>query len=83
MKTVGMSKTIFSPDKHYLRGGQGDRIAGTIATGLRPGAILHRLGLDDIPACGTNPEILKAHGFDSASIATFVRDKIQSSCAEQ
>jgi hypothetical protein len=30
------------------------------------------LGLTDIPACGSNPEVLGAHGLDAAGIARAV-----------
>jgi hypothetical protein len=29
------------------------------------------LGLTDVPACGTNAEVLAHHGLDAASIARF------------
>lgn len=69
---VGPCTKIFSLDNHYLIGGQGDRIAEILASGTLLGKTLHRVGLDEIPACGTNPEILKAHGLDSASISAVI-----------
>jgi hypothetical protein len=32
------------------------------------------LGVTDVPVCGTNDEVLAAHGLDAASIARVVRD---------
>lgn len=58
---------VLSVDNHYLVGGQGDRIADIIATS-HMNVILQRLALRGIPACGTNPEILDAHGMDVAGI---------------
>jgi hypothetical protein len=34
------------------------------------------IGLTEIPACGTNVEVLAHHGLDRASIARFIRSCI-------
>ena len=72
---VGTSKKIFSLDNHYLIGGQGDRIADAFASKALPKNTLYRIGLDRIPTCGTNPEILTAHGFDVAALCGAVRQR--------
>jgi transketolase len=46
-------------------------IAAALArTGVR--ADVSALGLTDIPACGSNAEVLEHHGLDAASIARTV-----------
>lgn len=72
IKEVGTRKKIFSLDNHYLIGGQGDRIADILASKGFPNNALYRIGLNEIPACGTNPEILKVHALDSSSISAII-----------
>lgn len=67
-ETLGHCKSVLSIENHYLIGGQGDRLADAMrSNGLRHIG-LHRLGLTEIPACGTNPEILNAHKMSFLSI---------------
>lgn len=56
-------------DNHYVIGGQGDAIARALdrCDGARIGVT--RLGIEDIPPCGTNPQVLGAVALDAASIA--------------
>lgn len=61
-------KTVFSIDNHYLIGGQGDRIADALASKHMTETKLTRLALNRIPACGTNPEILREHALDQTGI---------------
>jgi transketolase len=35
-------------------------------------APVHKLGVESVPACGTNDEVLRAHGLDAASLAEHV-----------
>ena len=63
----------FAIDNHYRIGGQGDRIADAmLASGIQA-STLHRLALDQIPACGTNSEILELHGFNVAHLIEAIR----------
>lgn len=73
---VGVCKNIFSLDNHYVVGGQGDRIANIFATSPLDGKVLHRIGLEQIPECGTNSEILGSHGLDSMTIKAVVLDAL-------
>lgn len=73
---LGTCAKIFSLDNHYLVGGQGDRIAEIIAKEALSEKKLFRVGIGEIPACGTNPEILKVHGLDSASISAVICAKL-------
>jgi transketolase len=59
---------IFCLDNHYTTGGQGDAVLDALAT--NPGAPpVHKLGVDRVPECGTNDEVLRAHRLDAASVA--------------
>lgn len=67
VQVAGSSKVVVSIDNHYTIGGQADRIADALlAEDVRTS--LHRVALNDIPACGTNPEILGKHGMNSGGI---------------
>jgi len=69
---VGNCEYIFSIDNHYLVGGQGDRLADAMVKSGLTNAKLYRLGLNEIPASGTNSEILTRHGLDEISISNFI-----------
>lgn len=71
-ETLGTCKTLFTIDNHYLLGGQGDRLADVIALRGIPHLKLVKLGLSEVPACGTNPEILKKHALDADGIVSAV-----------
>jgi transketolase len=79
---VEKSKNIFSLDNHYLIGGQGDRIANVFVGGTASQKTLYRIGLEEIPDCGTNPEILRVHGLDGETISDFVRAKVKLGCSQ-
>jgi transketolase len=73
---LGRFPHIVTLDNHYRSLGQGVMIAASLArTGVR--AAVRSLGLDDVPACGTNAEVLAHHRLDAASIADAVRSCIQ------
>jgi transketolase len=72
---LGQFPVIITLDNHYLSLGQGQMIAAALArNGVR--AEVRSIGLTDIPACGTNAEVLAHHGLDSASIASAIRSCI-------
>ena len=61
-------KAIVTLDNHYVTLGQGVMIAAALArTGIR--ASVCSIGLTDVPACGSNAEVLAHHGLDAAGIA--------------
>ncbi|MDP2055136.1 MAG: transketolase, partial [Acidobacteriota bacterium] len=66
---LGCFKHVVTLDNHYLEFGQGVMVAAALArTGVR--ATVTPIGLTEIPACGTNAEVLAYHGLDGPSIAT-------------
>lgn len=77
VEVLGDCKPVFSIDNHYLIGGQGDRIADALTSKGIAGTELTRLALNEIPACGTNPEILREHGLDPDSLVQHVVNGIQ------
>ena len=69
--TLGRFSKIVTLDNHYLEFGQGVMVAAALArTGVR--AQVSAIGLTEVPACGTNAEVLAYHGLDGASIARTV-----------
>lgn len=63
-------------DNHFPIGGLFDRIAATAA--LDGVAVkLRRAGVDRIPSCGTNDQVIAAHGLDAASLAALAKDAVR------
>lgn len=68
-ETVKPFARVVTLDNHYVHGGQGDFIARSLfQTGLSSLPKLLSLGVTEIPHCGQNPEVLKAHGLDAAAL---------------
>jgi transketolase len=69
---------LFTLDNHYVTGGQGDMILRTLAEhGLGGRLRARRLGVTDVPACGQNDEVLRAHRLDAASLAETIATAVQ------
>ncbi len=64
---------------HYVTGGQADALASTLARLGFAGLRLTRLGVERVPECGTNDEVLRAHELDAASLARRIRRKLEGS----
>lgn len=65
---------VLTLDNHYVTGGQGEMVAARLAEEELAGDIrLLRLGLREVPVCGTNAEALAHHGLDAASLREAVR----------
>jgi transketolase len=68
-QAVGARRSIVTLDNHYLAGGQGEMIAAAIAElELQPAARVTRLGVAELPECGTNDEVLAYHRLDVPSL---------------
>jgi transketolase len=64
-QTIGACRTIITLDNHYVHGGQGQMIAAAIAElGLDPAPRVSRVGVTELPECGTNDEVLAYHRLD-------------------
>ena len=67
VKTLGAFGHIVTLDNHYLEYGQGVMIGAALSrTGVR--SQLSQIGLKEIPACGSNADVLAYHGLDAAGI---------------
>ena len=70
---VGSIRTIFTLDDHYVTGGQGEMLAARLAQlALAPAVRVRHLGVLDIPECGQNDEVLRAHRLDAEGLAEAV-----------
>ncbi len=67
---------IVTLDNHYITLGQGVMVGAALAR-ERIRTDLHTIGLADVPACGSNAEVLAHHGLDARSIARTVRTCIR------
>jgi len=65
----GGFEIVFTLDNHYVKGGQGEYLAAVLGRfGWELPKIVN-LGVEEIPACGLNDEVLKYHRLDYKSIA--------------
>jgi transketolase len=55
-------------DNHWVRGGQGDAVRAAL-----PDERVEVIGVDRVPECGSNDEVLRAHGLDAASLRERLR----------
>ncbi|MBW4620684.1 MAG: transketolase [Cyanosarcina radialis HA8281-LM2] len=77
-QTVQGYQIVFTLDNHYVTGGQGDRIAsGLAALGLSDKIQVKQFGVREIPQCGQNDEVLKAHRLDAESLAADIAQAIR------
>jgi transketolase len=66
--------TIVCLDNHVLAGGQGEAVLRALSESAPEAAARTRLvGVDRVPECGQNDEVLRAHGFDADSLAARAR----------
>ncbi len=73
-------KALFSIDNHFMIGGQGDRLADALAQLDNIDIVLHRFALNEIPACGTNDEVLERHGMNSKTIGDSITKVLSNIC---
>jgi transketolase len=77
--TVGGCRTIITLDNHYVHGGQGDMLGAAIARlGLDPAPRVTRIGVTELPECGTNDEVLAYHGLDISGLVKQFRAALES-----
>ena len=76
-QTISGYDHLVTLDNHFIAGGQGEMLAAAVAElpGHRPRVT--RIGLTEIPACGTNPEVMRYHGLDAQGLA----ERITATCA--
>jgi transketolase len=76
-ETVNGYRVLVTLDNHYVWGGQGEWLMCQVARlglGSPPRGV--PLGVREIPACGTNDEVLRYHGLDAASIADTIASAV-------
>jgi transketolase len=71
---VGACRSVVTLDNHYLHGGQGEMVSAAIAAlGLESSPRVSRVGVESLPECGTNDEVLTHHRLDIPSLAQAFR----------
>lgn len=62
---IGTARHIVTLDNHYIHGGQGDMLgAAIVRLELDSPVHLRRVGVRELPKCGTNEEVMHYHGLD-------------------
>ncbi|MBI2024356.1 transketolase [Candidatus Giovannonibacteria bacterium] len=72
LKPFEKFENIFTLDDHYVKGGQGEYLLSEITKTFSKMPKVLSFGLNEIPACGWNDEVLKYHGLDSESLANHI-----------
>ncbi|MFZ4680895.1 MAG: transketolase C-terminal domain-containing protein [Terrimicrobiaceae bacterium] len=67
-ETIGSAKKVITLDNHLIAGGQGEKIAAASAQ-LGLSIQWTPVGLEDVPRCGQNDEILAFYRLDAAGLA--------------
>ena len=76
-QVIGARRSVITIDNHYVHGGQGELIAAAVAAlALEPAPRIMRLGVTELPQCGTNDEVLAHHGLDVEGIARHLRQAV-------
>ncbi|MDX2054776.1 MAG: transketolase C-terminal domain-containing protein [Polyangiaceae bacterium] len=76
-RVVASRRHIFTLDNHYVAGGQGQLIGATVASLGLSSVRVHNIGVESVPACGRNQEVLQHHGLDAASLVPRVRSVLE------
>jgi transketolase len=77
---IGTSRSVVTLDNHYVHGGQGEMIAAAITElGLEAAPRVTRVGVDSLPECGTNDEVLAHHHLDVPSLVQAFRGALSPS----
>jgi transketolase len=73
-EVIGECRSVVTLDNHYVHGGQGEMVAAAIAAlALEPAVRVTRIGVTELPECGTNDEVLAYHRLDVPSLAQAFR----------
>ena len=76
-EAIGDCRVLLTLDNHYVRGGQGEMLAAAVSElALDPAVSVTRLGVTELPECGTNEEVLAHHGLDIVSLVEAFRAAI-------
>ena len=69
LKSFEKVKHIFTLDDHLIKGGQGEFLSSEILKSMGKPPEVHSFGVEGIPECGWNEEVLKHHKLDAESLA--------------
>ena len=72
-ETVGGARHVFTLDNHYVECGQGQMLASRIAE-LGLAVSVTRIGVRELPVCGTNDEVLAHHRLDVPGLVASMTD---------
>jgi transketolase len=67
LAAVKGASEVFTIDNHYVAGGQGERVAARLM-GKGSCAPVTCLGVNELPACGLDQEVLQFHKLDAESL---------------
>jgi transketolase len=83
-QTVDGYRVMVTLDNHYVWGGQGEYLLSQVSRlGLASPPRGVPLGVREIPACGTNDEVLRYHGLDSESLADTIASALGAPAARR
>jgi transketolase len=75
---IGPRRLVVTLDNHYVHGGQGEMVAAAVAAlGLEPAVRVACIGVDALPECGTNDEVMAHHRLDVVGLAV----RLEAVCA--
>lgn len=77
VQELSVFKTLVTVDDHYVSSGLGQLLAAEIAKSFAKMPNIINLGLNEIPACGQNDEVLKYHQLDGLSIAETIKKSLK------
>lgn len=75
-QSLDLTNNIFCLDNHYTIGGQSDRVSSIVASDPSIKVNVISIGLNEIPACGTNNEIMDKHGLDAKGITQSIESTL-------
>jgi transketolase len=77
-ESIGECRAIITLDNHYVQGGQGEMLAAAIAElGVDSSVRVSRVGVTELPECGTNDEVLAYHALDVPGLARHFRAALE------
>jgi transketolase len=71
-RTVAGCRWMFTLDNHYVDGGQGQMLLTALAELGLGGIRARRIGVTELPVCGGNTEVLRAHRLDADALAATI-----------
>jgi transketolase len=76
---IGARRLVVTLDNHYVHGGQGEMVAAAVAgLGLEPSVRVARIGVESLPECGTNDEVMAHHRLDVAGLVA----RLEAACGK-